>query len=126
MLERTPYPNLGPLEQQVMEVLWQKSPQDVAQAQVALAGSSAYSTVKTILERLTEKGLLTRQKVGKAFEYSPVLSQAEYQDRQARHLSESLVSGFGNAALVHFVDAVRDDPSHLKELRRLLTELENE
>ena len=109
-----------------MAILWERSPQDVAGVQAALTGESAYSTVKTVLERLTEKGLLRREKVGKAFEYRPALAQADYQAQQARSLSQSLLSGFGTAALTHFVDAVREDPAQLQELRRLLDDLEAE
>lgn len=116
--------NLGPLEQQVMDVLWSRAPQHVAGVQAALGSESAYSTVKTVLERLTDKGLLSRQKVGKAFEYRPVLSRAQYGAASARALSQSLLTGFGTAALTHFVDAVREDPAQLEELRRLLSELE--
>lgn len=115
---------LGPLEGQIMDVLWHKAPQDVAGVQAALGTESAYSTVKTLLERLTDKGLLVREKVGKAFEYSPALSRAEYEGGQARSLSQSLLAGYGSAALSHFVDAVREDPAQLEELRRLLAELE--
>lgn len=107
-----------------MEVLWRKAPQDVAGVQAALSTESAYSTVKTLLERLTDKCLLTRTKVGKAFEYSPSLSREAYEAGQARSLSQSLLTGYGTAALTHFVDAVREDPAHLEELRRLLAQLE--
>lgn len=117
---------LGPLEQQVMDVLWSRSPQDVAGVQASLTNESAYSTVKTVLERLTDKGLLTRQKVGKAFEYRPALSRAQYEAVNAKALSQSLLTGFGAAALTHFVDTVREDPAQLEELRRLLSELEDE
>lgn len=109
-----------------MAVLWENAPLDVASVQAALKGESAYSTVKTLLERLTEKGLLTRQKVGKAFEYAPLMSRAEYEASQARHISQTLLSGFGTAALTHFVDTVREDPAQLEELRRLLDELEGD
>lgn len=107
-----------------MDVLWDKAPQDVSGVQAALRTESAYSTVKTLLERLTDKGLLTRTKVGKAFEYSPAINRGEYEARQARTLSQTLLTGYGSAALTHFVDAVREDPAQLQELRRLLAELE--
>lgn len=109
-----------------MEVLWARAPRDVAGVQAELGGESAYSTVKTILERLTEKGYLLREKVGKAFEYRPAISRPELEAQGARRLSERLLSGFGSAALTHFVDTVREDPAQLTELRRLLAELEEE
>lgn len=38
----------------------------------------AYTTVQTILNRLLDRGLLTREKDGKAFIYAPVVSEADY------------------------------------------------
>ncbi|MBB6015991.1 BlaI/MecI/CopY family transcriptional regulator [Deinococcus radiopugnans] len=117
---------LGPLEQRVMEVLWTRAPRGVTAVQAELGGESAYSTVKTILERLTDKGYLLREKVGKAFEYRPAISRTELEVQGARRLSERLLSGFGSAALTQFVDTVKEDPAQLTELRRLLTELEEQ
>jgi len=117
---------LGPLELQVMTVLWARSPQDVTSVQAALKGESAYSTVKTLLERLTAKGFLAREKVGKAFEYRPIMTRAALEEQVARTLSRNLLLGFGSSALTHFVDTVREDPTQLNELRRLLAELEVE
>lgn len=107
-----------------MDALWEQSPLDVAGVRAAIKSDRAYSTIKTVLERLTDKGILTRQKVGRAFEYRPTLSRSEYQAGQARELSQNLLSGFGTAALTHFVDTARKDPKQLEELHRLLSELE--
>lgn len=109
-----------------MSVLWSHSPQDVSGVQAALKGESAYSTVKTLLERLTAKGFLSREKVGKAYEYRAIRTREEMEEQGARTLSRNLLTGFGSSALTHFVDTVREDPSQLSELRRLLAELEEE
>lgn len=115
---------LGPLELRVMEALWANCPSDVSEVQQSIGTDSAYSTVKTILERLTEKGMLRREKVGRAFHYVPAVSRSELEASSARQLSSQLVQGFGAAALSHFVEQVSEDPQQLRELRRLLDELE--
>ena len=39
---------------------------------------SAYNTVQTGLERLSDRGLLRRERSGNAFVYRPAVSEAEY------------------------------------------------
>lgn len=65
-------------EWQVMKILWMKGSLTSTELIVILAERFSWSksTVKTLLARLVEKGCLTRDKQGKAFVYSPLLSQA--------------------------------------------------
>ena len=117
---------LGPLEAAIMEALWRSGGGEVADVNAALPRESAYTTVKTVMERLTDKGFLERQKVGRAYTYRPVLSKGELEAQTARHLSQGLLRGFGSAALTHFVGAVQDDPAQLQALRELLSQIEGE
>jgi predicted transcriptional regulator len=62
---------LGPLESQVLELLWdQKDAVTVRQVQLSIP-RSAYTTLMTTLDRLFRKGLLTRCQRGRAFAYRP-------------------------------------------------------
>jgi len=62
---------LGPLETRLLEILWlHEHAVTVRDAQLALPGL-AYTTVMTTLDRLYRKGLLLRQKDGRAFAYRP-------------------------------------------------------
>lgn len=68
----------GALEQEVLAALWAAdAPLTPAGVQAELGGADlAYTTVKTILDRLYEKGMLARTREGKAYAYTPVVEQA--------------------------------------------------
>ncbi len=63
----------GELEADVLAALWAaKRPLTAEEVRAALPPGLAYTTVATILVRLAEKGLLTREAQGRAFVYSAV------------------------------------------------------
>ncbi len=62
---------LGPTEAQLMELAWAEGGLTVKRALFLLGPKSdrAYTTIMTVLNRLTEKGLLNREKTGRFFTY---------------------------------------------------------
>ncbi|MHB1886109.1 MAG: BlaI/MecI/CopY family transcriptional regulator [Acidimicrobiales bacterium] len=112
---------LGALEETVMEVLWADggwlTPSEVT-AKLEPSHPVAYTTVTTVLSRLSDKGRLERRRDGRAFAYRPSASRAEW---SARRMREALVKGSDRtAALAHFIDRL-DEPERT-QLRRMLAE----
>jgi predicted transcriptional regulator len=110
---------LGELEADVMSVVWEKGKATVQEVKDALEPrrSLAYTTVMTVMSRLAGKGMLDRQKEGRAYFYTPAASH----DKVAGSLLQSLVrrlydgaSGRAIAQLLETGDNVDD-----KELERL-------
>jgi predicted transcriptional regulator len=66
-----PGPQLGPLEQQVLEALWARGTATVRELLEDQKITQAYTTVMTTLDRLYKKRLLDRVAEGRAFRYSP-------------------------------------------------------
>ena len=80
----------------------------------------AYTTAMTIMSRLTEKRILRRRPVGKAYAYEARVTEAEFLKRSAQRRVRQLVESFGDLALVQFADELdRANPSTLDRLRRL-------
>jgi predicted transcriptional regulator len=80
----------------------------------------AYTTYLTICQRLDGKGLVLREREGKADVYRPAISREAYADARVGAEVEALVARFGDGALVHFVrEADRLDPQRREQLRRL-------
>ena len=82
---------MGALEAEVLECLWSlktaASPGDVMEA---IDADLAYTTVMTILTRLWQKGLVSRAKNGRAYEYAPLVSEAELTaQRMQAHLGNA-------------------------------------
>lgn len=97
---------LGELERAVMEVLWGSSePLVVRDVTRALAERDlAYTTVMTVLDRLTKKGFVQRHLEGRAWHYRPTESRESY---VAQLMLEALsLTGDRDAALTHFARSV--------------------
>lgn len=80
----------GKLEGQVLNALWASdapmTPRDVHTA-LAADRDLAYTTVTTILVRLHQKGLVSREKTGRAFAYKPTVTEEQ---RTAARMAELL------------------------------------
>ena len=115
---------LGPLEAEVMEIIWARGTALVSEVEEVLNKRRtvplAYKTVLTICTRLSDKGILAHEKEGRAFRYYPTMTQTEFVAAQAAKASDALLSRFGDVALSSFVDQVAADPEQLVALRNLL------
>lgn len=114
--------HLSDAEWKVMNALWREYPATVRDVLERLAGETtwAYTTVKTILTRLAEKGALSVEKRANTSYYTPLVTRV-----QARHAAvQSLLSkAFGGAVgpLLHFL--LKDDELSERqraELRELI------
>ena len=114
---------LGPLETRLLELLWaQRRPATVAHIRRALP-ELAYTTIMTTLDRLYRKGLLLRDKDGRAFAYAPRYTRAELlSELISRHVADLLgAAEEGTVLLSTLVRAVgRTDVALLDELDALV------
>lgn len=112
---------LGPLEAEVMRALWSAGePLTVRELLGTLNDGRpqrlAYTTVMTVMSRLTDKGALRRHRRGRGYAYQPTAGDA------AGLAVNSVVRDFGPAAVAHFLDQAQADPRLLRRLERLLGE----
>src|SRR5437588_3020969 len=110
---------LGPLEDELLRVLWTRGAATVRELVDDSAVDGAYTTIMTTLDRLYKKGLLDRSPEGRAFRYRPKQSEAEiHQDVLATSLRELLSAPHSKPAPLSFlVDAISDhDAALLEEL----------
>ena len=114
---------LGELERPIMEIVWAKEPVTVADVVAALETDHAYTTIKTVMDRLEKKGLLTRINAGRPVMYEATINAKELKKQASRSMIEGLVKHFGSTAVVEFAAVLRENPKRLKELRSLLEQL---
>lgn len=74
----------------------------------------AYTTVMTVLARLTEKGALVRHQQGRSFIYATRVAD------EAALAVRDVVRYYGEATMAHFVEEARADPKLYQRLRRLM------
>jgi predicted transcriptional regulator len=117
---------LGRLERRVLDVVWRLGPATVRDVRTAIDRTVAYTTVMTVLDRLYKKGVLERERAGRAYVYSAAASSEQLQSSLLMGLLQRLL-GHGPAAaspvLSHLVDTVSaGDRQLLDELDRLVRE----
>lgn len=120
---------LGELELAIMEILWERSPATVRQVREELAEERelAYTTVMTVMSRLADKGLLSRQKEGRAYVYWPDQSRAELEASLAGQVVRALLEDFGEVAVSQFIHELEQvDRESLAQLGELADEGEYE
>lgn len=114
----------GPLEWRVLETLWErKDPASVRDLQPAFP-DAAYTTLMTTLDRLHRKGVLGREKQGRAFYYEARLTRSELESARVAEALNVALQGDPAALgplMSFFVQAVSErDRDLLDELEALV------
>ena len=107
---------MGSLESEVLAALWAADrPLSPGEVLDATGTDVAYTTVMTILTRLWKKGLVDRERAGRAYVYRPKMSEA---DLAASRMHEQLGRAADReAALSRFVGSMsRKDERTLRKL----------
>lgn len=102
-----------PLELQCLAALWTLGQGNVqaVRDQLASKRTLAYTTVMTMLDRLTRKQVLSRKKVGRSFVYTPLVSRDEIRHLALRELTDSLFDG-SSSVLRAYVNGTRAAAAH--------------
>jgi predicted transcriptional regulator len=115
---------LGPLEAELMRVLWKRGPSLAADVERVVnrrkSQPLAYTTVLNVLLNLEKKGVVDHTVEGRAYRFAPLLTEAELRKRQAQSRTRDLLDLFADEAVSAFVSEVRSDPSLDAQFRRLL------
>ena len=122
---------LGELERTIMDRLWAIDPVTPEAAlsvreihdSIAEEREIAYTTVMTVLDRLTKKGLVTRERDGRAWRYLPVSTSEELTADLLRDSLEHIESSDRRGAMLHFLDAA--SPEEIDDLKAALAQLES-
>ena len=114
-------------ESVVMDVLWARSPLGADEVAQALAGRQDWqdATIKTLLNRLLNKGAIQAAKEGRRYLYSPVLSRDAWLAEQSAGLVDRLFGGRVAPLVAHFSEQRKLSSADIAELKRLITELDN-
>lgn len=116
---------LGRLEREVLERLWSEAGAvSVRALGESFGGALAYTTLMTTLDRLHKKGLVERERAGRAFFYRARYTRAQLETGVATDLIDAMLGTDAAAArpvMSTFVDAVgQRDAALLAELADLI------
>lgn len=111
----------GELERAVLVALWDMGTASAPDLhrRVGEPSGSVYTTTAKVLDRLHAKGLVTRQREGKAFVYKPVHRREVVERARLRNALTKILGPDITPAIASLVEAVESlDPDLLDELAR--------
>lgn len=115
---------LGDLEARVMRAVWDLErpvPARVVHERISDDHDVALLTVITVLNKLVDKGLLSRKKRDDLLHFEPRMSEEAFMTLTSRRVVEGVLSFDADAVAASFVDVLAErDPEKLAELGRLI------
>jgi len=86
-------------ERQIMDILYRQGRATAGEVMEALSGSPTYSTVRTQLRVLEEKGHVRHEEHGLRYVYSPAVARRAARKSALRHLVETFFDGSAENAV---------------------------
>lgn len=121
-------PTISDAEWCVMHLVWNNEPITSGEITSQLSQSTQWSsgTIKTLLHRLVQKGVLDFQRKGNRYLYRSNFSESECVDNASDQLLHTVFKGRPVPMLAYLVQSSRMSGSELKELRDMLDEIQND
>lgn len=117
-------PQITPSEWQVMRVLWAQPHLSSAQIVERLSHTEWQpNTIKTLLNRLIQKGVVTSEQRGKAYFYSPAITEAAHLAEEVEAIAENICTIEAGAFIATTINAVTLSKPDIKRLIAQLTAL---
>lgn len=111
----------------LLTALWDHGPAPIrrlAERVYGEGGPSTYATVQKLLERLEQKGCVTRDRSGSVHVFDATVGRDELIGRRLRAVADSLCGGSFTPLLTHLVEGEGLSSSERDELRSLIDRLD--
>jgi BlaI family penicillinase repressor len=117
-------PSISDAEWEIMKVVWPRSSCTAHEIVSALAPSKDWSvgTIKKLLNRLHSKGALRFKKVGKAYIYTPVVTEERMCAAKTESFLDRLFDGELSPMIAHLARSRKLSERDLDGLERILKE----
>ena len=122
MSEKQPLPDLTKAEFDILRIIWKNQKLSVREVhdQVTATHAWAYSTTKTIMDRMVRKHLLAREKFHGVFIYRPLISRPTGFTRLVQFFADQVLELDYGEVVALFSKSKALDPEEIRELEKLL------
>ncbi len=113
---------LGPLETDIMQLVWRDKFTTVKKVHRALQDDRdiAYTTVMTTMTRLAEKGVLNRKRDGLAYIYAPAVTKRDFEAMMVRRVLDGLMDDYEEETITYLLDYLAEkDPKRFEQANKL-------
>lgn len=111
-------------ESQIMRALWERHPLSAEDILAALPEEAGWQlgTVKTLLNRMLNKGVLQAQRDGRRYLYEPLAAREDWEQGETLSLLDRVFGGRLSPLVAHFSAQRKLSREDAEALRRLLQE----
>lgn len=117
-------PNLSKAEYDILRVLWKNGKQTVREAHDQLQSTYgwAYTTTKTMMDRMVGKGLLRRDQFHGIYLYTPLISRPLGLARFIQFFADRVLEIDASSVVAMFARSEAITPEEMQELEQLVNE----
>jgi BlaI family penicillinase repressor len=116
--------SISDAESQIMRTLWARHPLSAEDILAALPQDAGWQqgTVKTLLNRLLNKGAVQAQRDGRRYLYEPQVAREDWEQGESLSLLDRVFGGRLSPLVAHFSAQRKLSAEDAEALRRLLQE----
>ena len=124
MVKKLSLPDLTNAEFNILRIIWKSGKLSVREVhdQVTAAHDWAYSTTKTMMDRMVRKQLLAREKFHGVFLYRPLISRPTGFTRFVQFFADHVLELDYGEVVAMFSRSNALDPDEIRELEKLLAD----
>ena len=123
--------NIGPLERKILEILWARKESSAREITLLLEQQGerrAYSTIRTVINRLVDKRVIAQRidKKERMYLYTPLISKDELETSIVHHVISDLLKRFGKTTISYLAEELSDSEEEIKKIKMKLDEMKND
>lgn len=118
-----------PAELEILKLLWERGTLTVREVMEELnrdGRERAYTSVMSLMNVMTDKGLLRRTPVGRAFEYAAQVERERTLGQMLQDLLGRAFAGSPSALVAQLLDEANPDQAELEEIRKTITQYQKD
>ena len=113
-----------PAELEILQLLWRHGPSTVRAVQERLERDVGYTTVLKLLQIMTQKGLTSRNEIGRSHVYQAVAAEESTKRKLVSDLLDRAFDGSAAGLVQQALSAKQANPGELRRIRELLDQME--
>lgn len=116
-------PQISEAEFEVMKIVWKYAPVNTNEITEHLTRITSWSpkTIQTLIKRLVNKGVLSYEKQGRIFVYTPLVGKNEYIGQESTSFLKRFYDGNISKMLSAYIENDQLSESEIDTLRSLLS-----
>lgn len=123
--------NIGPLERRVLEVLWNRreaTAREICDSLEDCGERRAYSTIRTIINRLVKKKIITKRMdmQERVYVYTPLLTKSELEKKIVHGVIGELLRRFEKSTISYLAEELSDSTEDIEKIMQKLDEMKKD